>query len=193
MPRGVYKRTEESLRGIRAFSRTKVGKKRPPFSKEWKVKIGDAFRGKELSLEHRQKISQTLSGKQPKNSLGWIGESHPRWKGGKPGCKDCGKILSTRTTKICRDCFRKDPVTPVNQRIRKSTEYRLWRKAVFERNKYACVWCLEVGGRLNADHIKPFAYYPELRFAIDNGRTLCNSCHLKTDTYGRKALNYKTN
>jgi hypothetical protein len=72
-------------------------------------------------------------------------------------------------------------------KIYNSTEYKIWRKAVFERDKYTCVWCLEKGGKLNADHIKPFAFFPELRFAIDNGRTLCVDCHKKTDSWGHKA------
>jgi len=75
-------------------------------------------------------------------------------------------------------------VTPINEKIRKSKEYNLWRKAVFERDNWTCIWCGQVGGKLNADHIKPFSLFPELRFAIDNGRTLCISCHRKTDTYG---------
>jgi 5-methylcytosine-specific restriction endonuclease McrA len=79
----------------------------------------------------------------------------------------------------------KGGIYPINKLIRASLEFKLWRKAVFERDNYTCVWCSQYGGVLNADHIKPFADYPELRFAIDNGRTLCVSCHKKTNTWGK--------
>jgi len=81
----------------------------------------------------------------------------------------------------------KGGITPISEKIRKSLEYRLWREAIFKRDNWTCVWCGLRGGRLNADHIKAFAYYPELRFAIDNGRTLCEPCHKTTDTFGRKS------
>lgn len=81
--------------------------------------------------------------------------------------------------------------TAANILARTSTRYKEWRKAVFERDNYTCVWCGDnKGNNLNADHIKPFAYYEELRYEINNGRTLCHDCHKKTDTYGRKVFKY---
>jgi hypothetical protein len=71
--------------------------------------------------------------------------------------------------------------------IRNGLDYKLWREAVYKRDDFTCVFCGKKGGKLNADHIKSFALYPELRFAIDNGRTLCVECHLKTDTFGGKS------
>lgn len=84
----------------------------------------------------------------------------------------------------------KGGITTVNELIRKTNPYKIWRKSVFERDNYTCQHCGEkekVSGKLEADHIKPFAYFPNLRFEIDNGRTLCKECHKKTDTYLVKA------
>jgi 5-methylcytosine-specific restriction endonuclease McrA len=73
--------------------------------------------------------------------------------------------------------------TTVNQKIRQSLAYEEWRKAVFERDLYTCQDCEGIGGILHADHIKPFSLFPELRLEINNGRTLCITCHKKTKTY----------
>ncbi len=74
---------------------------------------------------------------------------------------------------------------PHDKRIRQSTAYKLWRKSVFERDDYTCQGCGQRGGYLEADHIKPFAFYPDLRFDLDNGRTMCQPCHHKLPTHGR--------
>ncbi len=85
----------------------------------------------------------------------------------------------------------KGGVTPLEHKIRNNVEYKLWRDAVYKRDNWTCVWCGKKDVKLSADHIKPFAYFPELRFAIDNGRTLCRPCHKTTDTYGRLADKFK--
>jgi len=89
-------------------------------------------------------------------------------------------------------------ITKANLAIRNSFAYKLWRKAIFERDDYTCQECGNHSGNgkavvLHADHIKPFAYFPELRFEMENGRTLCKDCHKKTDSFaGRVVANYKT-
>lgn len=89
-----------------------------------------------------------------------VKEKHPAWRGG---------------------------ITPLNVKIRNSPRMKEWRAAVFKRDGYTCVLGgKEHGNKLEADHIKRFSDYPELRFDINNGRTLCVNCHKRTDTYGNK-------
>lgn len=91
--------------------------------------------------------------------------------------------------------FWKGGITPANQKIRNSIEYKLWREAVFKRDDFRCTLC---GNRqskghkviLNADHIKPFSTHPDLRLDINNGRTLCLPCHKETPSYLNKYINY---
>ena len=83
-----------------------------------------------------------------------------------------------------RSHFWRGGVSSLNEKERRSAGYKLWRKTVFERDEYTCQFCKVRGGTLNADHILPLAYYPELRFDLENGRTLCASCHKLTETYG---------
>lgn len=86
-----------------------------------------------------------------------IGKKNPNWKGG----------ISTK-----------------EKSIKNSRYWRIWRKKVFERDNYTCQECRKIGGRLHPHHIKSFAFYPKLRFKVNNGQTLCSKCHRKTDTYG---------
>lgn len=75
--------------------------------------------------------------------------------------------------------FWKGGVTPVNQIIRTSIEFRLWREAVFARDNWTCQKTSERGGKLHPHHVQNFADYPELRFEIDNGVTLSGVAHRK--------------
>ncbi len=71
-------------------------------------------------------------------------------------------------------------------KCRPQPELKAWKLAVFARDNNTCQKCGASGCRLIADHIKPWCMFPELRFDISNGETLCEPCHRKTNTYARK-------
>ena len=114
-------------------------------------------------------------------------------------CAQCGAAFTAAPWQIkagrrfcgpaCGVAYHDRGITAVSKRIRMSAEMREWRLAVFERDDWTCQECGVRGGVvLNVDHIKPFAYFPELRFDVDNGRTLCEPRHRETETYGIKGV-----
>lgn len=110
-------------------------------------------------------------------------------------CIDCGVSIQ-HVSKRCRSCANTGKLHPswrgglrgLNRIIYQSAQYKRWRNAIFERDNYTCQDCNQRGGILQADHIKSFSQYPELRFNLSNGRALCVQCHKKTPNYGYKAI-----
>lgn len=131
-------------------------------------------KGKKMSDSQRKRMSRARLGKPLFKNRG---ENHWNWKGGS------GKSL--------------------RKKIMDTAMYRLWRQSVYERDNWTCSSCDTRGGKLHADHIKPFhkiisdnqiTSVQESKMCAElwdvfNGRTLCVSCHMKTDTYGGKRKN----
>jgi len=61
-------------------------------------------------------------------------------------------------------------------------------KKVYERDNYTCQICGIKSKDMQVDHIKSWKNYPELRFDLNNCRTLCSKCHYKI-TFGREIPN----
>jgi hypothetical protein len=107
---------------------------------------------RKLFATGRKQSKETIL-KRTKKIIGmFVGKNNPAWKGG---------------------------ITPIHLKIRMSRKYITWREKVFTKDNYTCQMCGDKsGGSLQAHHILPFGEFPEYRFRVDNGKTLCKKCHV---------------
>ena len=150
------------------------GKTLPP---EWRAKLSAARKlhsgpnkGKTFSDEYRAKLSAAHIGHAAwnKGTKGLM----KAWNKGKPGTWMCGD----------KNPRWKGGITSTNRLLRESIECQEWREAIFKRDAFTCQHCGQIGGKLQADHIRIWSKHPELRFCINNGQTLCKPCHrIKTN------------
>lgn len=126
-------------------------------------------------------------------------KGHTSWNTGKAvygKCLECGSKTSIWTKreqpKRCRPCYYKlaytvkefhpryksDRSTLAKRQERNDSAYKEWRKSVRDRDGWLCKMangdCL---GKVVAHHILPWAKFPELRYELNNGITLCNFHH----------------
>lgn len=129
------------------------------------------------------------------------GEKSCKWKGGmvEKICKICSSIFLVKpyrknTAIYCsRKCATNDNLglTPLNEKIRKSLEMKLFKKACLERDNFTCQKTGKKGGKLEVHHINNFADFPELRTSIENGITLSIESHKEFHKkYGKRNNTY---
>lgn len=125
------------------------------------------------------------------------GENSPTWKGGKHHCPDCNIEIGYRYAKHnllvrCDSCASKfyrgekhhswkppeERKGTESEQIRNSIEYTEWRFAVYKRDKNLCAICGVRKDPMIAHHLDGFNLFPEKRFDIDNGVTLCDYHHI---------------
>lgn len=156
---------ESSLKGI-------------PRTKEVIEKIRNKNKGKHRSIEMKKLQSKIKKGKHL--------SFNTEFKKGHSAPKTAFKRNDIRLIKANNPNWRGGISTEI-QKIRGSIENDIWRSGVFSRDGYTDQKTGIKGGKLTAHHIKNFAQYPELRFAIDNGITLSHESHKEFHKkYGKK-------
>lgn len=173
-------------------------------SEATRERIRVAHKGKKLSQEHRKNLSLAHVGN--KSALGHklseevkrlIGEQHcgNKYRLGKKHSEETKKLIS-KALKTSSKVLRGENHPNWNEgssrgykweSYKNNRDYRIWREAIYKRDDYTCQSCKQRGGHLAPHHIKSWTKYPTLRFEVNNGITLCESCHALTYNYkGRR-------
>ena len=174
VPKEFIEKCKEKNKGKRYSIKTEFKKgEHRSLNTEFKkghISIAGFKKGHKVSEKIKQKIRETN-----KKTESWKrfpqgrGINCPAWKGG---------------------------FTPIVANIRGSIKYISWRSNVFMRDNFTCQKCGQVGGELEAHHIKSFSkliqevkkYLPLLSlyegamiytplWDLKNGITLCKKCH----------------
>ncbi len=109
--------------------------------------------GPEKAKAMKEKMRLAKLGKKMPWNKGFKRENHPRW------IKDRTKVKKYWTE-------------------RNNPEYKQWRMSVFKRDNFKCrIGNSECSEKIISHHILPWRDYPELRYEINNGITLCHAHH----------------
>lgn len=134
-----------------------------PFTQEEKERLSESIKrgyasgrtawakGRKFDAEHKKKLSETRI----KNDI--TGEKHPRW------VLDRSKLSKTNKSGVE---YRHNPL------------HREWSNQVKKRDNHTCkMKNSECCGKIETHHILSWMCYPELRYQLNNGITLCHFHH----------------
>ena len=126
-----------------------------------------------MSEEIKLKISLNKRGKM-------LGAENPSWKGGMLSieCRNChsplGRLAGNKHPRWIDDRSK----VKIGDRVLNDPLQKQWCKGVKNRDTWKCrIADNNCDGKLEAHHILPWSKFPELRYQINNGITLCHFHH----------------
>lgn len=162
------------------------------YPKKSLVRLGERnhFYGRKHSLESIMKMKESHKGQRSR-----LGTKHSEETKRKIG-------LSSRMRFGEKSSNWKGGISKIDRRCRRIPEYREWRENVFKRDDWTCRECGANKCYVTAHHIKGFSLIissnsiksvADARLCIelwdvDNGLTLCETCHKKTDNYKGRGI-----
>ena|SRR3990167_5607926 len=192
MPLKGFKHSEKTRKQM---SESKLGKHYPNLSIALKGKPS-WIKGKHHSEETRKKMSESKLKNPPRAWLGKklseehkkkIRETHIKVGVGKWAL---GKKLSEETKRKISESHKgenayqwiqdRNKLKKFSDDVKDRRSYASidWRKQVWERDNFKCrIFNKDCDGRIEAHHILRWSDYPELRYEVKNGITLCHTHH----------------
>ncbi|MEK9201617.1 MAG: NUMOD3 domain-containing DNA-binding protein [Patescibacteria group bacterium] len=150
-------------------------------TRETRLKIGESNRGEKNGMYGKIVSEETRKKLREKKG----GEKHPFW--GKHHSDATKKKISEQ--KLISTPRGENSPHWISDRTklqkygddnkdRRSSAYNAWRKSVWLRDGFKCkIGNPDCAGRIEAHHILEWRKYPELRYQINNGITLCHAHH----------------
>ena len=159
-------------------------------SAEHKRKLSESHKGKKQSPEHLAKRLAAMKGKTG-NKKGFKHTQETKDKISKNSARFfLGKKLSDEHNKKChqnqvyfsgeksRRWIKDRTQLKISRKHSYDTLYREWSSNVKKRDNWKCrITDKNCSGRLESHHILSWRDYPELRYDINNGITLCHKHH----------------
>lgn len=156
---------------------------------------GQSFKVIPSRLETAKFCSYACRGKW--RATNCAGDNNPNYRGGHFKECQCGEkfwvIPAKEHKKFCsKPCADKygfrftgedhPNYSPTARRKNRGGSHHKWVNAVISRDAATCQHCGAKEVELHAHHIKSYREFPELRFEVSNGITLCFKCHWAVHT-----------
>ena len=164
------------------FSGPNSPKYRKPVSEQIRRKISTTLTGRVMPEETRRKISNAMAGRTDINQGRHLTEETKR----KIGEAHRGAVFTPERRRRISLALRgpnnhqwiPDRSKLAPRHDRDLAAYAEWRIAVYKRDNYSCrIADTQCSGRIEAHHILAWRDHPNLRFAVNNGITLCHFHH----------------